>query len=680
MSSLKTLREIGNTRDTHVLKFCLLTQLTVYRDIIPGYRIRPLTDAEKEQKVSKEVKKLRSFEEDLLTNYQAYLQQLDAALTHHLGRKKAAGAQSLKSPVDPTVAVVAAKCMSELLVTATHFNFRLNLIAAITSNMSVRSPVDVGIICCNAVKRLFEADEHGEASLEAVKLMGRMIKGKGFKVSAHVIRTFLHLKLREELAGGRDGGEKAGDKRKRKSDRVHMSKRSRKTAKFDQEVEKELKEAEAEYDKEEKAKLQTETLKQLFATYFRILKHADGTPLLPAVLEGLSRFAHLINMDFFADIIEVLKKITKEHYQKYLDGEAINIDLKDFNNSLYSQLSRLPMDPDFCYANKIEEGEEVMESGATVKHLKDRGARCEIELALMGFDILFGRKKQVPIARTAAFVKRLATVALQLPVHAILACLSILRATFIKHPRLQQLLDTEERLGSGSYKAMLDDPELCNPFATNLWELTILYKHYHPTVRTLAKHVAQCQTTSTMKNGVSNYQPLPPDLNLPPLTFLTKYNATPTLPEPSFTLVPPATIPAAIVTRLKRKAERGLTKIDGPSVMHESPFVVKLKEEAELSWTGVEVDTVAAPPRTGDAKLDKLVARERKLRKMVELAKEAQLALLDEDEDEELDEEAYEDEEDQEEEDGADIGEEEDEEADFVDPWKSFGSKKIVIK
>jgi len=53
----------------------------------------------------------------------------------------------------------------------------------------------------------------------------------------------------------------------------------------------------------------TETLKLLFVLYFRILKHPRPTPLLPAALRGISKFAHLINIDFFKDLLQVLKDL-----------------------------------------------------------------------------------------------------------------------------------------------------------------------------------------------------------------------------------------------------------------------------------------------------------------------------------------------------------------------------------
>ena len=43
--------------------------------------------------------------------------------------------------------------------------------------------------------------------------------------------------------------------------------------------------------------------------YFSILKNPHPTPLLPAALRGIARFAHLVNIDFFKDLLQVLKTL-----------------------------------------------------------------------------------------------------------------------------------------------------------------------------------------------------------------------------------------------------------------------------------------------------------------------------------------------------------------------------------
>jgi len=100
--------------------------------------------------------------------------------------------------------------------------------------------------------------------------------------------------------------------------------------------------------------LQTETLKNIFLLFFRILKNVENSPLLPAVLEGMAKFSHLINIELLMDLLDTLKKllpspnlslISKLHcivtaFQTLkLQGNTINIDLKDFYSHLYSLLN-----------------------------------------------------------------------------------------------------------------------------------------------------------------------------------------------------------------------------------------------------------------------------------------------------------------------------------------------------
>lgn len=81
VSQLKTLRSIYRDDNVTVKKLALLTQLAVYKDIIPGYRIRPLTALEEETQVSRDVKKMREYEKSLLSNYELYLKDLNVLLS-----------------------------------------------------------------------------------------------------------------------------------------------------------------------------------------------------------------------------------------------------------------------------------------------------------------------------------------------------------------------------------------------------------------------------------------------------------------------------------------------------------------------------------------------------------------------------------------------------------------------
>jgi nucleolar complex protein 3 len=66
--------------DVIIRKLSILSQLAIFKDIIPGYRIRSLTDIEKAEKVSQMVARTRDWEQGLVAVYQTYLRLLENEL------------------------------------------------------------------------------------------------------------------------------------------------------------------------------------------------------------------------------------------------------------------------------------------------------------------------------------------------------------------------------------------------------------------------------------------------------------------------------------------------------------------------------------------------------------------------------------------------------------------------
>jgi len=100
-------------------------------------------------------------------------------------------------------------------------------------------------------------------------------------------------------------------------DAAYLNKKARKAIREKKDIEKEIQEAELTVKEEERTHNSTETLKLLFALYFRILKLPveQNSPLLPAALEGLARFSQLVNVDFFRDLLNTLKEIMVQSQQ-----------------------------------------------------------------------------------------------------------------------------------------------------------------------------------------------------------------------------------------------------------------------------------------------------------------------------------------------------------------------------
>lgn len=297
--------------------------------------------------------------------------------------------------------------MTQLLTSVTHFNYRLNLMTVVVASLNIKGYPKTVKLCCDSIATIFREDESGEVSLECVKLIADMIHKQKYVVSPLVIDTFQHLRLQTELASANADIDGATEKKRKRrlDDKIHVTKRMKKVNRHLKQALEEVQEAEAVYDKDARQKLHSETLKFVFLTYFRVLKNAPSSPLIPCVLEGLAIFAHLINVDFFEDLLNVLKGISAHQHEMYLEGRdgdytsalsalhcivaafelmdsvggALTIDLRDFYTALYTQISRLAFRPGAFDHPRID---------GLVK-------RNEIQLLLGGLESMLKKNREV---------------------------------------------------------------------------------------------------------------------------------------------------------------------------------------------------------------------------------------------------------------------------------------------
>ena len=381
-----------------VVKLAILTLLSIFKDIIPGYRIRKLSEQELGVETTKQVRKLRAYEQTLLSLYQQHLQKLE-----HLIKR-------------PELFKVIILSMAEFLSSHLHFNFRRNLMLVLADTICRKQEADVQKMCLDSIVSVFKNDEEGEATFELVKILSTRLQKSKYAVPIIAIEPFLCLNF--NISNVTHKQKKVHDKTK-----GHVSKKRAKEIKHLKQVEKEFQEAEAVFDKDRKANLQKETLKFVFNTYFRILKTCPKSILIPTVLLGLEKHVHLINVEYFDDLLVVLKNISKEHQLEYLNGrdtatgnvalncisavfklmdsvgDAIAVDLNDFYSILYA---------------------EIMRVGTRA------GDEAEMNMLCECIAYLLKKNRHVPIERIAAFVKRLATLALVSDTGRSMVCLEII--------------------------------------------------------------------------------------------------------------------------------------------------------------------------------------------------------------------------------------------------------------
>jgi len=311
-----------------------------------------------------------------------------------------------------------------------------------------------------------------------------------------VIETFLSLRLHANLDAERDAELHQKKKIDFQEKRLRSSKRDRKSNKFRQKVLRELEATRAEVNKEQKSIHQTEITKMVFMIYFRVLKSIEErSKLIGVTLEGLAKFAHLINVDFFGDLVTVLHDLVEDGHLSYREqlhcvqcvftilagqGQALNIDPQRFYTHAYKSL--------FYLHAGSSHGDTVIALDAL-------------------HNMLIKRRKRVSVQRVMAFCKRLSTLALHLDHSGMCGVLALLKNITMYHKQALMLLDPDAGVGSGVYLAEIENPEYCNANATALYELPLLKKCYNTSVRTLAEHILSQGETDlpsalALKSGV----------------------------------------------------------------------------------------------------------------------------------------------------------------------------------
>jgi len=488
LSKMRMLLELANPNpkilrmnDEQTARLAIVSLLAIFKDILPTYRIRQPTAAELAVRVSKDVKRLRDYERNLLTSYQSYLKLLEILWTNgqpQRNKSQKKNSQYIPNASPSPLAITAMLSLAELLKSAFLFNFRSNILSIVVKSMNSKCE-EISQSCNEAIREIFMKDLQGDVSLEAVRLIASMMKKRNFNVKEGIVQTFLALPLRvhEDEAEAAKIHEKAMNK-KRKKDQERAN------------IEDELKEGNTTVDKTILARAQAETLQIVILTYFRILKMRSGghgketsSQLLPVALEGLAKFSHLVNIDTVEDLLKHLKYLLNDIDSIAFDaalnsiltafntllgpGRELQIDQKEYIVPLYSQLPRL------C-------------SQSVIQHTN---------LVLRSLNLAFLKRREFSPVRIAAFMKQICTVALHTPPFCASALLAFVRLLLHRYPQIHQLLENEmDVVTSGKYSPEVEDPDHANPFAAASWELATLKFHVHPS---LADHAVCASTLKT---------------------------------------------------------------------------------------------------------------------------------------------------------------------------------------
>jgi len=287
--------------DARTRQLALLSAVAVFQDLVPGYRIRELSEAEKETKLSKQVLSMQKHEMDLLQVYRKLLPALEAAM---------------KS--DP---LAMAPALASLVRAAADFNYAQRLLGtAVKHANSDHEPVRR--VVAEALQETVKADQRLDASREVVLAVGRLAQG----VSASAGRP-------GRRAGGAAGDDPSGSQRYTGLRRellavlLHLPVGRAEAAQLrghsdimddvaeaDDEVKRNLTESSISHGVEHLRKAEAELLYEVFVVYLRILRqrHLHARELLATVLAGLARWGQHVNLELLLEILAELRHTVQD--------------------------------------------------------------------------------------------------------------------------------------------------------------------------------------------------------------------------------------------------------------------------------------------------------------------------------------------------------------------------------
>lgn len=165
---------------------------------------------------------------------------------------------------------------------------------------------------CGSFSQLLKDDILLKVSLDVTRTISRFVNIRDGRVSPQLLYVFLSLRIQNVEKNTKIEQFKQKEKEKKIRQVQRLSRKAKKNFKRKRKIENPLEEAEAAEKISSKLKLAIETMNFVFMTYFRILRRMPTTNLIEPVLEGLTKFAHLINVEFFEDLISTLGSLVDQ--------------------------------------------------------------------------------------------------------------------------------------------------------------------------------------------------------------------------------------------------------------------------------------------------------------------------------------------------------------------------------
>lgn len=517
---IKALHQLHNKTivDYGELMQNLNEECTILVDLIPNYRIAETIEKEdgaQGARKQKEVYAVQKLEHEVLGQYEHFLQ-----LLRKLSKKSHPEQQALGSRM----------CARLVASSAPEFNHAETLLT-LAVNFANSKSVRVAQPCLKALADLLDGQMVSDCTESIVGALLGIVRKKSYAMNPKLLNLLLHVRIamvdmhRQDLAE-----EKAKEKRLKKEDK---------------ELARQMQKAKARRDRAELAAKQTRIIHRIFVIYLRVIEASRAclpthqTKILAPTLEGLVKFAPLVNVELYHQLMEALKDLVNEEdtsvttrlhalvavaslAQKDATATASEwrVDLSYFHEVLFRCLLdalKMPAaigdkmtredteesqgDADevasqgstssagslssvaFSIANSMAQGNFVQGANSC------REWTFHISLVLRAVDLLVLTQKHLPNLRVTAIVRRLVQAVPTLPPNGAIALLSLCHRLILRYPLAGGIVvggSDNVIAGRGSYNPEALQTVSANADSSFTWEVSILAKSYHPTVRQVA--------------------------------------------------------------------------------------------------------------------------------------------------------------------------------------------------
>ncbi|ETO30336.1 nucleolar complex protein [Reticulomyxa filosa] len=483
---LKLLFGLSKDNDIEVVQYAMLSLTRLLSDIMPQYKIGTFAEV---SALKKENEQVKQFETVVLKVYRNFLFDLfkqrkkpNAKIQNDLLLADALQNVSVffwkNVPMLHTYTYCICKIIIIIIVLfydkqqkwVTYTDLIQHCIPLMNS-----ADEDVRKKICDAMSHVLSQTPISNVTVECVRLITKKIEQRNFDVFPEMIGSLMGLSMKHLEPPDRKDKSEEEEKPTKVNSIAIFNKQEKKLEKL---ASKDLKELDGDIDKKREYERQKVIIDNLFAVYFYVLKVDVHRTLLPVALEGMSKYCHLINVELLLDLVAVVsEKLANEKDTMSLDcklhcvittfrclggrGSSVDMDIKEHYSTIYQTLLKVIYPENWTY----------------------------LRLVFTCLDLMFGRSHHVPIDRTAAFVKRLTTIACHLPPQWSLPALHMARKLIRSDSRLNAMLEH----GGGfdqTFDPLAQHPDHANARASCLFELTCTSQSYHPFQKLYSRDLA----------------------------------------------------------------------------------------------------------------------------------------------------------------------------------------------